>query len=272
MNSNKIAIRRGYADTSIGQLHYRRAGTGGVLVLLHHTAASSEHYEPLMRLLAPRFDLVAIDTPGFGMSVSFTRMHSLEEYARVIVEALENIGVGSFSIFGHHTGAAIACEVASLHAKKVRKTILSSPPFDDVAGAQERLKRLKAKAWRITADGSHFAGKWRNLTSLAETTGDLTPELKHRETLWELLAGPGYIYTYEAVFTYDWPSRVPKIATPTLVLSGEHDPHVHSVKPTALLLQEGTVKVIPRANLWVLIQQPQVVAEAVSKFLRDPLP
>ena len=61
-------MRRGYADTAVGQVHYREAGEGEVVVLLHQTASSSIMYYRVMPYLAGRFRVVAMDTPGFGNS------------------------------------------------------------------------------------------------------------------------------------------------------------------------------------------------------------
>ena len=59
---------RGYADTSLGQIHYVEAGEGPPIVLLHQTASSSVMYARAMPLLAANYRAIAIDTPGFGMS------------------------------------------------------------------------------------------------------------------------------------------------------------------------------------------------------------
>ena len=40
-------MRRAYVDLDHGQVHYRTAGTGRPLVLLHQTASSSVMYERL---------------------------------------------------------------------------------------------------------------------------------------------------------------------------------------------------------------------------------
>ncbi|MBN8658688.1 MAG: hypothetical protein J0M11_23325, partial [Anaerolineae bacterium] len=63
-------IRKGYAETSEGQVHYREVkhASGTPLVLLHQTASSGMMYEPLMTLLKDDFHTIALDNPGFGAS------------------------------------------------------------------------------------------------------------------------------------------------------------------------------------------------------------
>ncbi|MFT6957791.1 MAG: haloalkane dehalogenase, partial [Halieaceae bacterium] len=63
-------IRRGYVTVSGLRMHYRSAGalSSPTLLCLHQSPSSSAMYEPLMRLLADEYHLLAPDTPGFGDS------------------------------------------------------------------------------------------------------------------------------------------------------------------------------------------------------------
>jgi len=49
-----MTVQRLFVAVGSGQLHYRRAGEGPPVVLLHR--------------LARNFTLVAVDTPGYGLS------------------------------------------------------------------------------------------------------------------------------------------------------------------------------------------------------------
>ena len=67
-------MRRAYADSRFGQLHYRALGpTAGravqpTLICLHATAYSGQTFEPLMPWLAHERRVIALDTPGYGQS------------------------------------------------------------------------------------------------------------------------------------------------------------------------------------------------------------
>ncbi|NQV81243.1 MAG: alpha/beta hydrolase, partial [Alphaproteobacteria bacterium] len=45
------------------QIHYRRAGTGPAVLLLHQSPKSSREHIPLMQHLMDRFTCIAPDTP-----------------------------------------------------------------------------------------------------------------------------------------------------------------------------------------------------------------
>ena len=47
-------MRFGYADTPLGQVHYREAGSGPAIVLLHESPISGRIYEPSLPFLGQR--------------------------------------------------------------------------------------------------------------------------------------------------------------------------------------------------------------------------
>lgn len=58
--------------------------------------------------------LVAIDTPGFGGSFDPEDWPSLGDYADQIIASVDALEIEAFHIFGHHTGASLAIEIAAL--------------------------------------------------------------------------------------------------------------------------------------------------------------
>ena len=87
-----VSLRKGYADTPDGQVHYReRPGDGTPIVLLHQTASSSVMWERVMRRYPPGRRLLALDTPGFGLSDAPPACppEGLAYYARRVAGALD---------------------------------------------------------------------------------------------------------------------------------------------------------------------------------------
>jgi branched-chain amino acid transport system substrate-binding protein len=75
---------RGYADTVLGQIHYRREGSGAPLLLLSASGRSSRMFSRLIPLIAPRLDTIALDTPGFGGSDPLPDGTSIEQIAEAV--------------------------------------------------------------------------------------------------------------------------------------------------------------------------------------------
>ncbi len=61
--------RRDYHTLSNGrQVHYLRAGEGDPALLLHPSPLSASFLRPLIDFLSGSFDVIAMDTPGYGSS------------------------------------------------------------------------------------------------------------------------------------------------------------------------------------------------------------
>src|SRR6056297_1462906 len=107
-------VARGYVDGPFGQIHYRQStGTGPSLVLLHQVPNSSEMFGPAFaELTASGVHSVAYDTPGYGLSDTPGHLPSIVDYATAIACAMRQLGLAGVTLLGHHTGAAIAAEIA----------------------------------------------------------------------------------------------------------------------------------------------------------------
>jgi len=263
-----VAVKRAYVDTSIGQIHYRHAGEGGVLLLLHHTASSSHFFEPLMRACASSLSVFAVDTPGFGLSDHPPHPYTIADYARSIAEFLHVLNIPTANILGHHTGASIACELAASVPETVNKLILSGPACFDVEQRKQWLG--KVRALDLKEDGSHLQPLWGYMTGLSPEGRDLELEEKHEEYVWRLKAGPRSIDAYRAVFSYDMASRLPLIQSPTLVISGEHDTLIDAVEPSAHLLKRVQVRIVPDASVFLAVQDPEGMARIILDFIAKP--
>ncbi len=260
-----MEIRKAYADTSIGQIHYRYAGEGASLLFLHQTPTSSEIYEPLMGLLAPYFFTVAVDTPGFGMSAFPLEPYTIPDYTAVVLEFLDALSIETAHVLGHHTGTCLAVELATSAPDRVDKLILSGPICLNEEQRGERLKRLPLM--ELNEDGSYLKKTWDYL-SVRQQGDSLDLESRHRLLVWRLKAGPRFIDARTAVFRYDLPSRLPLVKSPTLVLKGEEDIMKDTAEPAVQLLKRATLRTIPGAKNWFEYQNHQEVAEHVLAFLR----
>ena len=241
-----VAIRRGYVDTSVGEIHYREAGQGEPLLLLHQSATCSIVYEPVMQYLAPSYRTVAMDTPGFGMSDYPQDKFTVAQYAGIVLEFLDALKIPTVSLFGHHTGASIACEVAASAPTRVSRLILNGPPCVSPKEGQQRLRNVTPPDKRL----------------------DL--ENMHNELVWRLKAGPRYIETYAAVFTYDMARRLPLIQAPTLVMAAESDTLAQYVDKTAHLVKRSRQLMVPQATNFMMLQEPERLAGIIRNFLVSP--
>ena len=259
-------IRKAYVDTSVGQVHYRYGGTGkDNLLLLHRTPVTSEIYEPLMRLLAPRFWMLAIDNIGFGMSAAPPRQSTFGDHTDVMLEVLDALQVSKTHIFGHHTGAAIGCELAVIAPARVRKLFLSAPPFFEEARRGKHRENITTL--EIKEDYTYLTLKWKYRPVPGGTEVDL--DARCQELAWRLLPGCRFWEGPGAVYAYDMAKRLPLIQAPTLVMSGEHDSLRQYVEPTAQLVRGSRQLIVPDAVTRMEIRHATELADIITEFVDE---
>lgn len=264
-------IRAGYAETAHGQIHYRTVaagrllGLGRALVLLHQTASSSVMYEALL----PHLEgwRIALDTPGFGQSFKPGAPLTIPFCAEVLREALLSLGVTECNVFGHHTGAAIAVQMAHLYPSFVRRLVLCGP---SLLSAEQKAKLLAGlKPFVIDESGAHLTAVWERLRRRDPA---LPLETVHRETLLTLGAGEFALQTYRAVFAQNFAEQLAALDIPVLVMAGEYDTLRASLEPAFALLKHGQMCVIPEGTTYVCDSAPHAVAAHINQFLNGDAP
>jgi pimeloyl-ACP methyl ester carboxylesterase len=101
--------------------HYR-AGRGEPLVLLHGIGDHWQTWTPVIGRLAERFEVIAVDSPGFGRSAPLPLGvdPTIDNYAEAFVSWFEQQGLEAPFVAGSSMGGAIALELARRgHARGV---------------------------------------------------------------------------------------------------------------------------------------------------------
>jgi len=106
-------VRRGYIQAGGRLVHYRVCGSGPAVVLLHDSPRSSRLHLPLMKMLASRFSVFALDTPGYGNSDALDMADpTIPDFAHALSEALAALGLEHAPLYATHTSAKIALALA----------------------------------------------------------------------------------------------------------------------------------------------------------------
>jgi pimeloyl-ACP methyl ester carboxylesterase len=93
-------------------LAYDRAGAGPPLVLLHPLGANRHVWRPVLPLLTPHRDCVAVDLPGFGDSPPLTGATDPAALARAVAELLDTVRLDRPHVAGNSLGGWVALELA----------------------------------------------------------------------------------------------------------------------------------------------------------------
>ena len=122
----KIPIREEQLDLHGHCVSYRIAGEGPPILLIHGVAGSSQQWEPVMRLLARDFTVLAPDLLGHGRSAKPRGDYSLGAYAAGLRDLIVALGIDDATVVGHSLGGGIALQFAYQFPERTSRLVLVS--------------------------------------------------------------------------------------------------------------------------------------------------
>ena len=255
--------------------HYRRAGQGPSLLLLHGTGASLHTWEGWTAALRDSFDIISVTLPAFGLTGPHPEgNYSIDAYVEFLAAFTTTIGLDSFYLAGNSLGGLIAWEYALAHPQQVEKLVLlnaSGWPRDKALPLAMRLARLpgfKLLLQRVTPK-SLFRKSLREVYANPDRINDT---LVNR--YFELFLREGnrraYVQRLNQPKQTD-PTRLRGLQIPTLVLWGEKDAWIPVADAYRFeeVLPRAELKVYPDAGHVPMEEWPQRTARDVSTFLRS---
>ena len=212
--------------------HYRfsKKANAPTLVLLHASPRSSAMFVPLMELLQPYFNIVAPDTPGYGLSDGLAETPTnLYSYLPALRTFLNQIGVRQFTLYGSATGAQMGIAYALTYPEDIQKLYLdNAADFSDEIRNQILERYFPSLAPQ--ADGSHLQDAWRMAgqafqffpwfeNNPAHRISDFepTPAVQNAAVMEFLTAGQGYDLAYRFAFEHERAEKVQALRVPVVL-------------------------------------------------------
>ena len=113
-DSELYPFESNWFESSVGRVHYVDEGQGRPLLLMHGNPDWSFLYRKMIPLLAPHFRCIAMDYPGFGLSVHPAGYSYLpSDHAKVVGELVEHLDLRDAVLVGQDWGGPIGFDVAS---------------------------------------------------------------------------------------------------------------------------------------------------------------
>src|SRR3974390_3008668 len=129
MSTGSIKINNHFLTVDGRKMHYRQAGSGPVVVMLHAAPCSAKVMEPGQKILAAEFSTIAIELPGFGLSDPLNvDVVKTEDLADAICALIDKLGLEQVALYGRHTGAGVAVEFARRHSSRCSMVLTDGFP------------------------------------------------------------------------------------------------------------------------------------------------
>lgn len=113
-----MTISRHFLDVAGRRVHYRKAGSGPPLLMIHQSPRSSAEYEPLMERWSEHFTCIAPDSPGFGQSDPLPGDPTIDDFADAIVAFADAAGLECVPAYGFHSGGIILVTALRRHPRR----------------------------------------------------------------------------------------------------------------------------------------------------------
>jgi len=249
-------MKKAYVELKRGQMHYRFAGSGEPVIMVHMSANCSGEFEGSGNILAQKYAVYAVDLFGFGFSDRPEKYLSIQEHMETIVEFMDKLGLSSAYLVGSLVGANICARLAAQYPQRVTGLLLAHVCYHPDPTFYPNLRHADCFQQKPPmADGSHLQQLWEKAARYGES-----PEVTDVRVSYMHLAGPFVESMHWALCDdADFGSCLPRIKAPTVVAAFGN--------PPAGPMPEEAAKVIPGAQFTVMEGcSPLVTILAPEKF------
>lgn len=261
-------MRQGFADTPFGQVYYREDGDGPPLLLLHQTPRSADEFADVQPLLARDRRAIAMDMVGFGLSPRLPAPQTIETMATGGLALMDALGIDEFAVLGHHTGGAVALEIAASAPARVTHLIASNAPWTDAQFRVDHADGSGVDAAQRCDDGAHLLALWGFRAQFYPVN---RPDILDRFIRDALAPGLDPVEGHRACARYVIEERIGLITAPVLLIGAEQDPfampHLPHLRDGLTQARAVETAIIPGGMIPLMEQCPEAVADAVATFL-----
>ncbi len=132
------------------RVHYRRAGEGPALVLIHGLVGSARNWEQNVEFLAQDATVYALDLANMGESERVAGLDAgLEATADRVAAFMDALGIEAADVAGHSHGGAVVMMLAARHPERVRRLVLFAPanPFCEMGRGLIKFYNSRMGRW-----------------------------------------------------------------------------------------------------------------------------
>lgn len=264
---------REYRDSGFGQLHLRRAEPEAPtspqrtpVLCLHMTPYSGRVFAELLDELGEDREALAPDTPGYGASDSPPRPPSIADYAMVMLDLVEETGLGPVDVVGYHTGSSTAVEMAVQRPDLVRRLVLISlAAFPPEVLDERRAIFGASRAQEVDETGAYLQRRWDSYR--INSMPDYTAVMRALRFPDALLRPDISWWGHAAVYDHPVLERLASVRAPVLLLNPEDDLAHVTVRARAILNGVSVYRELPGWQHGLLQVRSADLAGILREFL-----
>jgi esterase len=259
------------------RLHYLEWNPRGTrtIILMHGNTANAWWWEPVARVIAPDYRLLALDQRGHGDSEWVRpRAYSPTDYAADIARFVAHVAPNADKpvVVGHSMGGLNVLAFARNHPESARGAMAVDVAVTSSRGRDRYLRRLKSIPVVNYPDLATAKARFRLMPKEGGIAEEVLQEIAERslarteEGRWTLkfdresfLGGDGL-----AVL-----ETIKEIAIPTMLVRAEHSRIMTAEGAEQARASNANARLvtIPNAHHHVILEKPEAVARVIEEFV-----
>ncbi len=253
------------------ELHYREAGSGTPVLLVHGFTGNSRNWALCVPVLRQRYRVVSPDLPGHGLSArpDDPAVYTLEAMAADVAALMDTLGLERCHLVGHSMGGMVAQLVALAHPGRLRSLVL----VDTSAEPPEGLRTRERARLVELAREQGMEAVWEAQLAMNPQADQLRAQPEFLQTWREqflMTSREAYIYCAQAMA-----QRRPllddleRLSLPTLIVCGENDgPFVGPSQRMHQRIRGSQLVFIPRCGHTPQVERPEEFNRVLLDFLQ----
>ncbi len=156
-------MERKYVKTSFGRISYLERNGDYPLIFLHGLGGSGNNWLKLDPFLDPEFHLYFIDLPGHGKSDKIQTEYTVDMQSRNIMEFIDILKIGNFSLIGNSYGGWISMYIAIHYHEPDHLVLIDSAGINRTVGEMDENYVKKFVSKISTVEKGNDEGIMRNI-------------------------------------------------------------------------------------------------------------
>jgi pimeloyl-ACP methyl ester carboxylesterase len=278
MDKDTIASRKATIDGV--KLHYRTAGHGPTVILLHGYTQTSRMWKPIIPLFAKNFTVIAPDLPGIGDSAVPKDGLDMKTAAIRIHALATSLGIQKARVVGHDIGLMVAYAYAAQFPAETEKLVLMDAFLPGVPGWEAvynnpaiwhfRFNGYTPEALVRGRERTYFEHFWNNFAAdknRSLSKADRAAYAAAYARPGRMRSGWAYFVSFgQAAKDFAQVSQT-KLSMPALAIGGEKANGEVLGQQIRAVASDAKVGVLKNTGHWVLEENPKGTTDALMNFL-----
>lgn len=258
MAKTEHEIRDGFVATPSGRIHYREAGEGSPLLLLHSNGCSAHEYEDVIERLSKTRRVIAWDMPGHGDSEPLTKHWSICDYSDAVVDLMDALEIKTASAAGSSVGGTICVDLGVRHADRFDWLFLVETPIRSLQDWLDGWPGIDINFGMATQSFEQIAARFRKLTPAKLARWNIDRNKVGPKTM---------VGVMWALREYDVLANLAAIKAKSAVIYGDVGPTIAGAAHFERLLPDAPSITLAECGHFPMADDPAAFADALESIL-----